>query len=507
MIARLQGMMERFAAALTDPARRERSMIALLLGYVAIWTTYGVVAKGGQDLHPDMTEIADWSRDLAHGYAKHPPLAPYLTRVWFTIFPSADWSFYLFAVAIAGLSLWIAWRAALRYLDPRKAVAATLLLTFIPFFNFHALKFNANTVLMPLWAVTTLWFLISFETRSRVYAALAGIAAGAAVLGKYWSVFLLIGLVCAALIDRRRAEYFRSAAPYLTVVAGALVIAPHVVWLYQHDYAPFRYAAALHGAKSFGVALSASLGYLAGAAGYAIGPALFAVVLLRMDRKALADAAIPQDTPRRMIAMAFWLPLLLPALLAPLGGTALNSIWSMSAWTLFGVVLLISPRVAVTERALAQLLACAIAFPLVATAAAPAIAYIVHRNVEPWQTHTAQLANEIDRFWAQSTPEPLRIICGDAELAFGAAFYSASRAPVCDDLAGFAHGTMKIPDSMARKGMAIVCSDNKRCALRVAQIAGPIPLSRQHEVELSRHFMGSEGPRERYLIVVVPPRK
>ena len=44
----------------------------------------------------------------------------------------------------------------------------------VPFFNFHALKFNVNTVLMPLWAATTFWFLRSYQTRSALYAALAG---------------------------------------------------------------------------------------------------------------------------------------------------------------------------------------------------------------------------------------------------------------------------------------------------------------------------------------------
>jgi hypothetical protein len=62
---------------------------------------------------------------------------------------------------------------------------------FIPFYNFHALKFNPNTVLLPTWAGTTFWFLRSYKTRGVIYSALAGIGAGACMLGKYWSVFLL----------------------------------------------------------------------------------------------------------------------------------------------------------------------------------------------------------------------------------------------------------------------------------------------------------------------------
>jgi Dolichyl-phosphate-mannose-protein mannosyltransferase len=53
------------------------------------------------------------------------------------------------------VALWIAWRVLGRYLTPEKRVVGLLLLTFLPFFNLHAFKFNANTVLIPLWAATT----------------------------------------------------------------------------------------------------------------------------------------------------------------------------------------------------------------------------------------------------------------------------------------------------------------------------------------------------------------
>ena len=44
----------RLAAALSDPERRERTAILTLIGYVAIWTLYAVLAKGSQDIHRDM---------------------------------------------------------------------------------------------------------------------------------------------------------------------------------------------------------------------------------------------------------------------------------------------------------------------------------------------------------------------------------------------------------------------------------------------------------------------
>src|SRR5215467_5943860 len=60
--------------ALTDPQRRERTAAACIVGFVAVWTLYSVIAKGSQDVHQDVGELVGWSREPGLGY-NHPPLA------------------------------------------------------------------------------------------------------------------------------------------------------------------------------------------------------------------------------------------------------------------------------------------------------------------------------------------------------------------------------------------------------------------------------------------------
>jgi hypothetical protein len=327
------------------------------------------------------------------------------------------------------------------------------------------------------------------------------------MLGKYWSVFLLLGLGVAALIDRRRWDYFRSTAPYLTIASGALVLAPHVVWLFRNDFAPLRYATTLHAAKPFGDALIAAFGYLVGSLGYAVIAIALVALFFRPDTDAVRDTFLPRDRKRWFVGLIFALPLVLPAIIAPLAGTTLNSVWSMSGWALLGVVLLSSPAVSVTKRTLTQLFALALILPLVLATAAPAIAYLVQRNVEPWQTHTKLLAAETDRVWSETTPEPLRVVCGDAGLVYGVEFYSASRPMACADLGGFASGELRYDASLASDGMAIVCFDTPLCGAVADRLSGSVAGSKRRAVMLSRTFMGREGPSARYLIVAIPPQK
>ena len=131
-----------------------------------------------------MTELIAWSRDLALGFPKHPPFAAIVVRAWFAWFPIDDWTYYLLAVLTATLALWIAWQLFADYLQPTKRIVALCLLTFIPFFNFHALKFNVNTALMPLWALTSLGASASALSHSAKAASVCPLAVSSAALSQ-----------------------------------------------------------------------------------------------------------------------------------------------------------------------------------------------------------------------------------------------------------------------------------------------------------------------------------
>ncbi len=89
---RLLAPIELLVDTLADPARRERAVVVVLLAYIAAWTLYAVLAKWGQAVHYDMAELVGWSREPALGYYKHPPLPSWLVRVWFGLFPLANWA-------------------------------------------------------------------------------------------------------------------------------------------------------------------------------------------------------------------------------------------------------------------------------------------------------------------------------------------------------------------------------------------------------------------------------
>src|ERR1700674_2584725 len=69
----------------------------LLIGFVAFWLAFLMIAYQGGDLHSDVLETWTLGRSIEWGYSKHPPLMGWVARAWTSVFPLANWSFQLLA--------------------------------------------------------------------------------------------------------------------------------------------------------------------------------------------------------------------------------------------------------------------------------------------------------------------------------------------------------------------------------------------------------------------------
>jgi hypothetical protein len=507
----------RLLDALSDPKRRGRTVVAVLAAYWAVWTLYAVVAKASQDFHFDMGEMVAWSREITFGTPKHPPLPAWLVGAWFSIFPLTTWAYDLFAVGIATVSLWIAFAVSTRYLDGVKSAVGLALLTLVPFFNFHALKFNANSAMMPWWALTTWFFLRSFEMpppyppphagEGRVgVAALAGVAAAGAMLTKYWSVVLLAALAIGAASDPRRKLYFGSAAPFVTIAAGVAALSPHLVWLYLHDFGTFGYALESHPGTVLEAFVS-GLGYAAGALGYAVVPILLTGIAAKPAPADVADMLWPSDPQRRLPVVVFFLPLVLPALMAVATAEKVVSLWAIGGMTLLPVVLLSSPRIVIPRVAAIRILGIAVFFPVLAVLVAPVVAVVTHLNGIPnYGTQYSLIAEAAGKVWRETTTEPLRLIGSYDNVLDGSAFYFPDR-PSTFEVVTPALTPWTDEARIARQGILLYCPvAENRCMDALNRRAAAASRGRRVEVDISRTFLGMPGPVTRYAIVAIPPQ-
>ena len=504
---RLLAPVERLVDALCDPKRRHRTMIALAAAYWIVWTAYAVIAKSSQDLNADMAEMVIWAHEPALGYPKHPPLLAWILAGWFSVFPQADWAYYLLSGLTLGAGLAFAFMLAGSWLDGEKRAAVPFLLAVIPFYNFIGLKWDQNSALIPLWALTLWAFMRSLDTRHPSWAVLTGLAGAAALLTKYWSVFLVGGIVLAALFDRRRTAYFRSSAPWLTALVAGAALVPHVVWLVREHFPPFTWVAARRAAHSPSEWLQSLAEYLLGTAGYA-GVALMLVLLLvQPSLAALRDSWLPRDADRRTATILFYGPLLLPLVAAAASRTNLLSLWSEPALALLPVMMLASPLIVLTRAALVSMAAIVIATTTVILIASPLVAAAILRSgTENYAAYGRLVTAAIEREWQATTSKPLPLIGGPFALVSTASFYAADRPSTYANFSRYL--SPAIDDArIARKGIAMVCpTDMPACLPFMDAVATRGPAGRRSDVVLARRWLWLQSAPAGFVIVTVPPQ-
>ena len=499
------GALARLVEALGDPARARRAALALALGYAALWAIYGIVAKSSQDLHADTAEMIVWMREPALGFPKHPPFPAWMLWLWFRVFPLADWSVMLFAAINMAAAIYFAFALCGEWLDGYKRAVVPFLLAAIPFYNFLAFKYDANAATLPLWPLAMWAFVRSLRANHPGWAALTGLACAAAMLSKYWSAFLLAALFFAAVIDRRRWAYFRSAAPWVTAGVFLLAVAPHVYWLVRENFPPMRWVSTRRVAESAGD-LAASLGdYVGGSIGYAAGAILLVVICVRPPIRGVFDGFFPRDE-RRTAAALFWPPVILPLLAAVVTWVRLLSLWSMSSFNLLPVMLLGSSRVAVSRDAALRIAGTVTAITVLIAAASPVVAYaILRQGVENDAAYARLVMRTAEHEWHKATDKPLKLIAGPFVLVSTAAFYGADKPSTFADFSPYL-SPWADEARIAREGMAVmVATDNPWFDFTLKKI-DDYPGARRSEVTLARRWLWFESAPKRFVLAIVPPR-
>jgi 4-amino-4-deoxy-L-arabinose transferase-like glycosyltransferase len=515
---RLGGLLNRATARLEsaldawfDNEKDGLAILILCLAFVLIWTSFQIISYATVDLHPDMVEAYAWGLHPSAGYYKHPPLSGLAAGAWFHFFPAADWSFHLFAMCNSAIALYATYLIARRHLDGDKRLVAVLLLLLTPFYQFHGQRFGANQTLISTWPIATYCFIRAFDTfdkpsRGLMWALLAGVSAALAVLGKYYSIFLIAGFVAAVLVHPRGRLYLRSWSPWLSAAVGGLVLAPHVVWLFANDFPPFTYPLALHGRASLAESLGADARYLAGCVGY-VGILLVVFWLAtRPDRNAAREIIWPSDPDGRMLVTLLAVPLLLPALIAPFISAVLTPLWTMPAWFLLPIVLLRPSAVVLRRPAATKVVATVLVISIAVLLAAPVLAWrhLVEGTKEGRQFY-ALVAEEAAARWHMMTAKPLTIVMGDPYLALATTFYAADHP---DSVPNFVPRAAPwvTRDRLDSEGFVAICvADDRTCVGEGQRLAADRRGVAYVPFQAKAHFLGASGKTGDFILILVPP--
>ncbi len=488
------------------PAGNMLLLPALLLAYVAAMMVFSLCVRAWAPLHHDMTEMAAWGQEFQLGYSKHPPLAAWLAGAWFMVSPNTNWSFDLLAVLVAAAGLAGVWKTAGLYLDSRGQRIAMLPLILMPALTTWALKYNANSILLGVWPWTIYFFLAMVERGRLRDAMLCGLFAGLSLLGKYYSVVLFASLLVVLLMHPRRNAVLRSAGPYLALLVGLVVIAPHLWWMFDTGASTISYALEkTHG--DLADARQTTIRSLAAGLLTLAAPALLIGLAFRNDLKSLGSRlrAGLIDPGRRWILMLAWGPFLFTILAHVVTNIRIGGDFLIPAFLMVPLAFLVQLGPPVPARPTARVTGTILAFLLVAALLSPGIgvaAYLTQRH--PGLEPRAELAAAATDIWRGAMKSPLKQVAGQDRLATSVAFYSADHPHYLD---GSTTYTFTRDDPrIVRDGLLFVCpNEDAECLGRARRLLGSEGV--QHYTFTGSHrVLGYAGPMYSFQLFLVAPR-
>ncbi|HXX03063.1 MAG TPA: glycosyltransferase family 39 protein [Xanthobacteraceae bacterium] len=485
--SRIAGVVERLtraAQAFVAETAEGTIVFLVLAAFVVLWMIFWSISTAPLDANIDSGEASVWAQHFAFGY-KHPPMTAWLFKVWFALFPRQRWAMDLLTVTTCACGLAVAWRLLRDHLDKNRALLGLVALILVPLYDIKAEVLNANTVMIPFWAATLLFYLRARRGLGVLDAFLAGAFASLTLLGKYWAVFLFAGMAVAAFVGPGTRRFWRSPAPYVMAAGAIIVIAPHVWWLVsEHGGGAIQFAASVATGAPFGETLMKTISYVVGAVMYIAVPLAF-FAALRPSRAALADTAWPSDEIRRQAVVLLLVPLVLPALLNLIIPYRLTPDWTFPDWALLPLVLYSSPLIAVDSRAMARAGLVGLALVLAVIIASPAIAYVrfkgSHDRDRMYSRQIAEMAEGL-------AGQPITRIWGSPAIVAGLPFYLPQAKPYAGTSAG---------------SVLIVClSDDLPCQKGAAAFAHG--RGRTVTATFARHFLGLSGRPETFQLTVLP---
>lgn len=480
--------------------------IAYLVAFAAILTLQAWLLRYPGPVWDDVAEAWSWGRRLELGYCKHPPLTAWIARLWFELFPRADWSAYLLAATTGAIGLLGVWRLASRFLDRNGRALALALLTVTPHHTVLATNFNANIILLALWPWTAFALLRSIETCAKRYAILLGLLAGLAILAKYMSALFLVGCAVAALTHPDRRRYFSSPAPYIAVAVSLIVVSPHVWWLVTHDFQTFHYAAEradFSGAKKLLKALQ--IGALLG--GLLLPMAALFVYAVGWRRTRVVLRALRRDAHSHALRWIMILTLGCIVVTIALGVLAQYKIkLNFTIPMVFGlpVLALAAVRLHVSEEMAMRGVRGAMAYLVVMVVVSPLVALgFFATSTENLSEPSRQIALKAAELWHDHFGTPVRIVAGSELYSLGQVFYNPDRP------AEFSHfDRLKSPritrERLAKEGLLVVCpSEDAVCLANAERYATPSTIRVSEEIVPS--FARYEMPARVFRIFLIPP--
>ena len=211
--------------------------------HLILWTL--IPSLTNNNLPLDTIEALAWGSNLGWGFNKHPPMSAFIVEIFYNIFGSNDWAYYLLSQIFIIFSFFVIFQFSKEVLNNEiLAIISVLLLEGIYFYNFTTPEFNVNVCQIPFWVLTVYYSWKVFNQKIPKFkdCFIVGIFASCGFLSKYIFIYLLLAIdilfIYLIFFKKERKFHFN----YLISLEVFLVLLiPHIIWLVNNNFITITY--------------------------------------------------------------------------------------------------------------------------------------------------------------------------------------------------------------------------------------------------------------------------
>ena len=214
-------------------------LILFLILHLFLWTLIPSISNINLPL--DTIEALAWGSNLEWGFSKHPPFSAFAVEIFYTIFGSNDWAYYLLSQIFVIVSLIYVWKFSNEIFDEKiYSLLSVLTLSGIYYYNFTTPEFNVNVSQLPFWALTVYFFWKSINSNNRINWILFGIFSALGFLSKYLFIYILLAIFFYFILNIK--IYKKFITNYLLSITISLaILTPHFIWLFKNNFITIVY--------------------------------------------------------------------------------------------------------------------------------------------------------------------------------------------------------------------------------------------------------------------------
>ena len=223
--------------------------------HLIFWTLIPTLTN--YNLPLDTIEALAWGSNLDWGFIKHPPMSAFFPEVFYQLFGSQDWAYYLLSQIFVIISFYYVFKFSNEIFNNKLlGLISVLLIEAIYFYNFTTPEFNVNVCQLPFWSLTVYysWKIYRGKEIKFLDCFLVGLFAAFGFLSKYLFIYLLasIDLLFIYLIFFKKERKFDF--KYLITIEVFLVaLVPHLIWLNNNDFITITYGLTRTGIEQSGL--------------------------------------------------------------------------------------------------------------------------------------------------------------------------------------------------------------------------------------------------------------